>query len=651
MSKKKHKPADMRPRQLEVKYNEAAALVQRKRWVEAREILEDLVNRYPKQVDLLAELINVNYELKDTRRYQEACGRLLKLTPNDSEILLALGGSYLANVRPALALRTFRRFLEHFPEHDRAAEVRKTVAKLESEMPEWLASGGTSGENGLEIAARHEQAQSLLEQGRYSQARKVEEQVLQLKPDFVAALNNISLTYSAEGQLDQAIEISQRVLAFDPDNHHALSNITRCLILKGRVEEAMQYAERLKAVESDEMDLWVKKAEAYAYLGDDQGVLDAFKGAKRGGDLKSPLASPLLYHLAAVAEMRLGREDEPRQLWRKALNLQPGFELARDNLDDMKERVGERHAPWPFGVGNWISQRAIRDLLALLKPVERKGDKAVTGAARRYLQQHPEFVGLVPLLLDRGDPEGRGFALRLAKMAETPEMLAALRDFALSQRGPDAVRLEAAQVASHAGLIPSGPVRMWTRGEWTDAMLLDMQINEEPTVKHSPRVDELQADATIALREGRPYEAEPLLMRAMEMEPDAPDLLNNLAVAYGQTGRNSEAEALIRQIVERHPDYAFARISLARTMLLRGEISEAEELLKPLLARKRFNTSEFATFCAAQVELFLAKGMPDGARSWLDMWAAVDEDDPQIAFYRGRLRFASGFKRLFGKHP
>jgi tetratricopeptide (TPR) repeat protein len=651
MSKKKHQIARSMPRQLEVKLNEATALMQRKRWVEAREILEDLAERYPKQVEPLSALVNVNYELKDTRRYQEACERLLQLMPDEPDLTLGLAGAYMENARPVLALRTFHRFLEHFPQHERADEVRKTVTELDQQVPVWLASGGTSGETGLEIAALHEEAQSLLEQGKYSRARNVEEQVLQLKPDFVAALNNISLTYFADGQIDQAIATSQRVLAFDPDNYHALSNLTRYFCLKGRVVEAREHAGRLKAVESDKIDLWVKKAEAYAYLGDDQSVVDTFEGAEREGGLKAPLADPLLYHLAAVAEMRLGRKAQARQHWRQALKLQPGFDLARDNLEDLDKPVQERNAPWPFGVGNWINQRAIKDLLAQLKPVERKSDKALTQAARRYLQQHPEFIALVPLLLDRGDPEGRGFALRLAKMAGTPEMLAALRDFALGQRGPDSMRLEAAQIASRAGLITSGSVRMWTHGDWNDTILLDMEIHDEPTVKHSRQVEEMQDDATVALRQGRPEEAEALLRQALGIEPDAPDLLNNLAVFYEQTGRTLEAEALIRQVTASHPDYAFARISLARMLLLRRQTSEAEELLKPLLARKRFNIGEFGAFCAAQIELFLAKGMPDGARSWLEMWAAVDEDNPQIASYRGRLRFAGGLKGLFGRRP
>ena len=54
------------------------------------------------------------------------------------------------------------------------------------------------------------------------------------------------------------------------------------------------------------------------------------------------------------------------------------------------------------------------------------------------------------------------------RMAETPELLSALRDFGLGQRGPDALRHEAAQAAGEAGLLPSGPVQFWAQGEWRD---------------------------------------------------------------------------------------------------------------------------------------------------------------------------------------
>src|SRR5439155_18966874 len=133
-------------------------------------------------------------------------------------------------------------------------------------------------------------------------------------------------------------------------------------------------------------------------------------------------------------------------------------------------------------------------------------------------------------------------------------------------------------------------------------------LHEEPTIPHAPKVEKLLAEATLALRRNQAQQAESLLQQALASEPDAPDLLNNLAVAYGQQGRNKEADAIVHQIVERHPDYAFTRISLARTHLLRGKIAEARALLEPMLEWERFHIDEFANFCIAQIELYIAEG-------------------------------------------
>src|SRR5205085_418250 len=112
--------------------------------------------------------------------------------------------------------------------------------------------------------------------------------------------------------------------------------------------------------------------------------------------------------------------------------------------DDLDRPVEQRHAPWPFHLGYWIKEKVLRDLAACVTPAQYKKEAAATQAVRRFLQVHPEIVALTPLLLDRGDPQGREFVLRVALMAQTPEMLAALRDFAFSQRGPDPLRVQAA---------------------------------------------------------------------------------------------------------------------------------------------------------------------------------------------------------------
>ena len=131
--------------------------------------------------------------------------------------------------------------------------------------------------------------------------------------------------------------------------------------------------------------------------------------------------------------------------------------------------------------------------------------------------------------------------------------------------------------------------------------------------------------------------AETLILQALEVEPDAPDVRNNLAAAYEMQGRQAEAEALVARIFERHPDYLFGRTSMAQLYVRDGKIEEAEALLEPLLTRQRFHHLEFAAFCNAQIELYRAQGKREGAESWLKMWAAVDPDNPAIARLRRSL--------------
>ena len=642
MAKKKRRPAPAGapaiPRRLLAALAEAERLISRGRAGQALEILRSLDQIYPNRVEVLSELLNAYHQLKDYPQYLPVCERLVRLRPHDADLALVLAGAYMLNFAPVQALLAFQRFLERWPEHDRANEARKAVAELEPGLRRDLAAEGFTGDEGLELAAMHEEARSLLGRGQYAQARRVAEGLLRRRSDFVPALNNISLTYRVEGDLEAAIATSQRVLAFDPNNLHALANLVQYSCLRGRMDEAREWASRLQAVESTNPDAWTKKAEALTYLGDDQGVLEAFEGAERMGEGGQPQDRALLYHLAAVAALRRGDEAQARQRWQRALKPSPGMDLAQENLADLRQPIGQRHAPWPFSFAQWVPHAAIRELASQSEAASRQGSEgAITRAVQRYLRQHPEFATLIPLLLERGDPQGRTFALMVAKMAGTPEMLAALRDFALSQRGPDRMRTEAAQAAMRAGLLPSGPVRMWVEGEWREVMALGFDIHGDEVHQHSPQVEEWMAAAVLALRRGDGKRAEALVRQALEIEPDAPDAVNNLAAAYEIQGRMAEAEALTAQNFERHPDYLFGRTSMAQLYVRDGKIEEAEALLEPLLTRQRFHHLEFAAFCNAQIELYLAQGKREGVESWLKMWAAVDPDNPAIARLRRSL--------------
>lgn len=638
---KSRPPARPLPRALLDGLIEAEKLTQHKRWQEALEHLAALDRRYPNRPEVLAELVNVCYDLKDLRGYQMYCERLAKVEPHDPDILRGLAGAYMTNMYPALALATFRRFLARFPDDPHAAEVRQIMANLETGLAEVLSKLGASGEAGLELAAQHDEVRARLEHGQFREARQAAQQLLKRHPDFTPVLNNLSQVDFMEGQVESAMATARRVLSLDPANLQAQANLTRYLYLSGQAEAAHHQAEQLKALPLEGPDDAVKKAEALTFLGDDQEVLDVFQAAEQADYLARPLAHPLLYHFAAVASLRLGNEAEARRYWQQALKLDPNFDLAQANLADLVRPVHERHTPWPFTLPYWLSQQAITDMVRYWQPAIQRGtDEAIERAAQRYLKLHPELLTLAPLLLERGDPQGRQFAVELAMLAETPELLAALHDFALSRHGPDELRHRAAQIATQAGLLPSGPVRMWLRGAWTEAMMTGFEIYDKPTRDHSPEVTAWVQEAT-EIMTANPRRAEQLFKQALEVEPDSPDILNNLAAAYDRQGRKAEAEAMLRQIHHDYPDYFFGIIGMANLHTHRGETDQAEALLRPLFNQQRLHISEFAAFCTAHIQLNLARKMPEAVQSWLDMWARLDPDNPNLHYWRQQARVRS----------
>jgi len=623
---------------------EAERLSKRGRHVEARAVLDELDQRYPNRVEILTNLYNENLSLNDLAGVQRAAARLIRLEPDNADLTISLAGAYLANQRPALALRTFRHFCERWPEHERAADARETALKLEPIVSEMLADVGFTGDDAPELGELHEEAQVLLEQGQYAESRAKLQELLQRRPDFISGMNNLSLIALAEGKFEEAIETAERVLERDERNFHALANLTRFLVLRGRLDEARQYAARLKAIDVQEGDVWIKKVEALSYLGDDAGVLEVLREVESAGEKHIPPSAALIYHLAAIAALRSGKESEAKRLWQRALEISPGFELAESNLRDLRQPVGERHAPWPFNINEWVRRSTIEDLIKQTQYVG-NSESAMMRAGRRFLDQHPEMNVVIPILLERGDPVGREFALRTAALAQTPELLSALRDFVLSQHGPDALRIQASEPVVKAGLLPGGMTRFWVSGEWQEVLLMGVEIHGEPVGKMSPKTERLLRPALEALHAGNGVKGETLLKQALEIEPNNPALLNNLGKAYELQGRQREAEELAYQIHERFPDYLFGRTNLAMVLILKGELDRADELLKPLFSRQRMHFGEYGAFAAAQVELALARGNRKAARSWFEMWEQVDPDDPNLEHFRRRIG-SVGWKQM-----
>src|SRR5262245_16412837 len=562
------------------------------------------------------------------------------MLPNRPDALLSLAQAYLMNERFALARRVYLQFLDRWPEGEDAEHAREALRILEPELGRMLALINQSGEERYEAAELHEESQVLMEQGQTAQARATVGELLERLPGFVPALNNLSQMQHLDNQPDKAIATAERVLEIDPQNYHALGNLARYLFLQGRVDESRRVAEALRSAQSDRDDIWIKKVEAFSYLGDDQAVLAAFDGARDAGALESLLNSEMLYHLAAVAAWRLGQEERARELWRQCLEEAPGFELPIDNLADLSRPVGEHNGPWAFTINYFLPQQALEEMIkeTIKTSRRRKGD--FNEAMQDYARRHQEVSRLIPYLLERGDPNGRDFAIKLASVIKTPEVLAALRDFALGQQGTDQMRMEAAQVVTQADLLPSGAnTRMWIKGKWQEIMMLGFEISYEPydERKLAPKVERLSLKGMEEIKSGDPVEGERLIRQAIELEPNNPSLLSNLAAAYSRLGKVEEVRNLITEIRQRFPDYFFGITNEALMLARHGKPDEAEEMLKPLLQRKRLHVTELASLCRAQIEIAIARRKHKAAQSWIQMWESFDPDNPTLEILRSQV--------------
>jgi tetratricopeptide (TPR) repeat protein len=610
-------------------------------WNSAIKILLPLAEQYP-QAQRVWELLNyASYEIEDFALYQRASEGWAQVQPENANVAYSLASAYLANAHPLMALQAFRKALDLDPEHQFAEDAKATIQDLEKLADKLLSEIGLDDQEGWEIALLHEQGQAGMEEGNYAAAREAENEVLARRPQFQSARNNLSLISWLEGNMEDAIKTAQSVLDQEPDNVHALSNLVHFLAIQGNETAARPYAERLQASQAEASDSWTKKVEGLSYLRDDAAVVEVFEQAQAIGALEAledaSQLSAMFFHLVGVALARLGRRDEAITQWETALDIYGTYPLAQENLTDIRHTIGLRHGAWPFFWQQWLLPGVAEDFLQVLnatfgtKRTEQKLDKNL----QKYLDNHPDFLRKVPLLLERGGPQAQDLILLMTEQLRRPELLAAIKDFALSQNGTDELRNRAAMVAAQENLLPK-KMTLWVGGEWREILLMGYEFHSDPIYKHSKKVVNLLAESISLLRQMNKesaQEAEALLRQALEIEPNSPDLLNNLGRAIDLQGHRTEAEAILEDIVERFPDYLIARTAKAKNLALEGDLEAAEALLQPLLERERFHILEFSAFADAYITLSVAKKQWDGARTWLDMWKRVNPEDPRLSYW------------------
>jgi tetratricopeptide (TPR) repeat protein len=627
-NKKKHKFRNLGEFEKLGKLEEAEFLIEGGLWSKARSLLVDATQKYPSETRFWEMLAEAASRLDDVPAMQKAFGKLVQLVPARANVWFGLAYAYGIDDRIALGYRGFRTFLDKFPGDENAATAAELLAAAEPSLQKTIAGYGfPEGDRGIELLCLNDEAQVLMRQGDFAKAREKAATLIGFMPDYAPAYNNLSLIFYMDGEVEKASETARKILTKQPENFHALANLVRYSVFLGNGDEAGQFSNRLKSVKSNDQDIWIKKIEAFTFLGDDQAVVEIYEEA-----VKKKLTATLdnfSIHLAAYANYRIGHEKEARKLWKKIVKGDPYFDFAIENLKEMELLESERSIVG-LPLNNWMPERFINELMR--ESTSLKDNKNFERNLRKkigaFFAKYPNILNLFSVFLERGDETARNFAVRLLDLAGTPEAHSALKDFAFSQNGPDSHRYQAAMKLADAGIIPN-KVRLWNGDEWREMRLLTFEITGEPveTYPMKPKAVSLYEKGFYALQDRKLELAEQYLKMALEAQgADHPSILFNLLAVEQIRGNDKGAEAELTNLIEEFPDYTLGAIRLAIIAIDRGNVEEAKRLTEKFYDKKLWHIGEIFSWFHFNILLALEEREYASARTSLDAWHELDDN-------------------------
>lgn len=286
----------------------------------AYKYLQRAVDLSPDDPMILLQLAIVELEGQGFEEAYDLLRRAYQLDPNEPEIIF-----YMAEVSGCVGIiqdakRFAEQYLEMEPEGayaDEAAEILDFVAFEHNEYEELEGSG--------EDLYRQEQARRCMEKGDFPEAINILEQLVEDRPEFWSAYNNLALAYFYVGEAEQAKAILNKVLRENKGNLHALCNLTVIAYYEKNDEELNALLEVLVKIQPYAWDHRYKLGATLALIGQYETAFKWLRSMQKRGYLGDPGFYFWLSHAAYFS----GYDDIAKNAWEQLLELDPdkeGFE-------------------------------------------------------------------------------------------------------------------------------------------------------------------------------------------------------------------------------------------------------------------------------------------------------------------------------------
>jgi tetratricopeptide (TPR) repeat protein len=405
-------------------------------------------------------------------------------------------------------------------------------------------------------------AYALHQAGRYADAARVYQALLERDPDDPAALHLFGAMHQQCGHSARAIELISRAIALRPDVADFHANLAEAQRALGQHEQAVTSCRTALRLRPNYPEALNNLGLALHELGRHEESIAQFEAALA---LQPDFAQA--QNNRATALRALGKTGEAVEAYRAALSLDPTLGQAHASLGQLLADQGQ------LVEGMAHCREAVRHQPDLAAGHNNLGN--VLRALERWAEAEAAYAEAIRLQPDLGVAHAN-LGLTLQQQGKPGAALPHFRRAA--ELAPDDAAVCRQLAEAHA-----------LAEDWAAAL---------PCCQRRVALQPQDPDAHNALgwayqSDGRPAEAEAAYRRALELQPNHLDVRLNLGSLHEELGALGEAEACYREAEARQPR---SPLPLARrAVLARGRLPEGDrdrlrfELYRPHGALLRLN--------------------------------------------------------------
>lgn len=185
------------------------------------------------------------------------------------------------------------------------------------------------------LKAQQNLALAYYKAGRMDAAIKHYKELLEIKPHFTDAICTLGNAYKRKGLVDKAVECYSRALEIDPELVDIRNNLAAALIEQERFDEALEHLETLLKMNPG-VNTHLNAGVVLTRL---DRVDEAIMHYEKALSLNPNIA--VAHNLLGELQIRKNNYQAAKSHFETALELQPGYYSAKQNLKNVQQRLGK----------------------------------------------------------------------------------------------------------------------------------------------------------------------------------------------------------------------------------------------------------------------------------------------------------------------